>query len=287
MTESFDFQSQHLLAILAHPDDEAFGASGVFAFLRDRGAAVTLVCATRGEVGEISDPALATPENLGAVREQELRDAMSHVNVSDVRFLDYCDSGMEGTDDNNNPRAFANTKPVVIAGQLRAIIDEIKPTAVLTFGPDGVYGHPDHLMVSRTTTAAVLTSDWETPALYYFAMPRELFEAMAARETGPFADMAAEVIARMGTPSDRIDVWVDVKPQLERKWAALMAHRTQMSPEGPMPDVPRDLVRASLAVETFLRIPLPWKTPVAGLLDHLPEGPRTRLAPSSETDASS
>jgi len=92
MTEPFDFKNQHFLAILAHPDDEAFGAAGSFATLTDDGARVTLVCATRGEVGEISDPALATPETLGAVREKELFTAMSKVGVSDVRFLDYRDS---------------------------------------------------------------------------------------------------------------------------------------------------------------------------------------------------
>lgn len=279
MSEPFDFKNQHLLAMLAHPDDEAFGAAGTFAFLTDRGAKVTLICATRGEVGEISDPALATPENLGAVREQELKTAMSHVGVSDIRFLDYRDSGMVGTDDNSNPRAFVNGGVVKITEKLRGIVDEIKPDAVLTFGPDGVYGHPDHLMISRTATAAVLTAEWETPALYYFAMPREFFAEMASREAGPFADLAAEVVARMGTPSAEIHLWIDVRPEIDRKLAALAAHRTQMSPDGPMPDVPRDVVRASMSVETFLRVPLPWQTPVDGLFEHLPEGPHTRMAP--------
>ena len=282
MSESFDFKNKHLLAILAHPDDEAFGASGSFALLTDAGAKVTLVCATRGEVGEISDPALATAENLGDVRERELAAAMSHVGVSDVRFLDYRDSGMEGTDDNRNPRAFVNAGPLVVAGRLREIIDEIEPDAVSTFGPDGVYGHPDHLMISRATTAAVLTSKWETPALYYHAMPREMFQEMARRAAGPFANMAAEVVARMGTPSDRIDVWVDVTSELDRKLACLMSHRTQMSPEGPMPDVPRDAFNAAMSVETFLRVPLPWATPVDGLLERLPQGPHTRSVPEKD-----
>ena len=276
MSEPFDFAGSRLLTILAHPDDEAFGASGSFAILTDAGAGVTLVCATRGEVGEISDPALATPENLGAVREQELFTATSHVGVTDVRFLDYRDSGMDGTEENQDPRAFVNAGPLAIAARIRAIIDEIRPDAILTFGPDGIYGHPDHLMAGRATTAAVLTAAWQTPALYYAAMPRELFEEMAAREAGPFADMAPEIVAHMGTPSADIDVWVDVKPQIDRKFACLMSHRTQMSPEGPMPDVPRDAFMAALSVETFLRIPLPWKTPVDGLLERLPTGPRTR-----------
>jgi len=201
---------------------------------------------------------------------------MSKVGVSDVRFLDYRDSGMDGTDDNRDARAFVNAGPLVVADRLRAIIDEIKPDAVLTFGPDGVYGHPDHLMISRTTTAAVLTAGWETPALYYTAMPREMFEEMAKRETGPFADLGKDVVAHMGTPSAQIDLWIDVKPQIDRKLACLMAHRTQMGENGPMPDVPRDIMMAAMSVETFLRIPLPWKSSGPGLFEQLPAGPRKR-----------
>lgn len=272
MTEQFDFKNQRLLAILAHPDDEAFGAAGTFAFLRDRGAGVTLVCATRGEVGEISDPSLATPENLGQVREGELRAAMAHVDVDDVRFLNYRDSGMDGTADNADPRAFVQTKPIAILEKLWPIIDEVKPTAVLTFGPDGVYGHPDHRMISRTTTAAVLTAEWQTPALYYFVMAREMFEEMARRELGPFADMSPAVVAQMGTPSAEIHLWIDVAEQRARKWDAVMAHRTQMGAGGPMQDVPRELVDAAISVETYCRQPLPWRAPVDGLFEHLPEG---------------
>lgn len=284
MTEQFDFAGKRLLVLLAHPDDEAFGAAGSFAFLTDHGAKVTLVDATRGEEGEISDPMLATPENLGEVREQELRTAMERVGVTDVRFLDYRDSGMAGTEQNKNPRAFMNANPADVAAQLRAIIDEIKPDAVLTFGPDGVYGHPDHKMISRTATAAVLTANWETPALYYFVIAREFFEEMAARKVGPFASMDQSEVATMGTPSDEIDVWTDVAPYVERKSAAIMAHRTQMGEGGPMADLPANVVTALMAVESFCRPDLPWTTPKRGLLEQLPEGQPAHL-PQSESAA--
>jgi N-acetyl-1-D-myo-inositol-2-amino-2-deoxy-alpha-D-glucopyranoside deacetylase len=165
MTDRNEFSGKRLLVLFAHPDDEAFGSAGSFAYLADRGATVTLIDATRGEEGEISDPMLATPQNLGEVREKELRTAMAQVGVTDVRFLDYRDSGMAGTEENKNPRAFMNANPADVAAHLREVIDELKPDAVLTFGPDGVYGHPDHKMISRTATAAVLTATWETPAL--------------------------------------------------------------------------------------------------------------------------
>jgi N-acetyl-1-D-myo-inositol-2-amino-2-deoxy-alpha-D-glucopyranoside deacetylase len=191
---------------------------------------------------------------------------------------------MEGTEENKDPRAFMNADPAAVAAQLRAIIDEVKPDAVVTFGPDGGYGHPDHKMICRTATAAVLTAAWETPALYYTAMPRELFEELVKRAIGPFADMPPETVAAMGTPSAEIDVWIDVQPELDRKWASLMAHRTQMSPDGPMAGVPKEDVTAAMGVETFRRIALPWRTPDRGLLDLLPEGPHTRL-PQRETAA--
>src|SRR5205085_10966727 len=87
-----------VLAAFAHPDDEAFGTAGVFRKYRDEGARTALVCATRGEEGEISDPALATPETLGQVREQQLREACRIIGVEDLSFLDYRDGSLAQVD---------------------------------------------------------------------------------------------------------------------------------------------------------------------------------------------
>src|SRR5579884_2722176 len=97
--------TRRLLGVFAHPDDEG-GMSGALIQYNMAGVESGLICATRGEVGEIADPALATPENLGEVREGELRAAASILGVRHVWFLDYRDSGMIGTVDNENPRAF-------------------------------------------------------------------------------------------------------------------------------------------------------------------------------------
>src|SRR4051794_6826689 len=97
-----DFTGTQVVAIFAHPDDEAFTIGGVLSAFADRGATVTLITATRGEEGEIAHPSLATPENLGQVREQELLDAAAIMGISSVRFLDFRDSGMFGTDSNQN-----------------------------------------------------------------------------------------------------------------------------------------------------------------------------------------
>lgn len=248
----------HLLAVFAHPDDETFSCGGIFATLADASIPVTLVCATRGEVGGISDPALATRETLAEVREAELRTAMRHVGVEDVRFLGYRDSGMVGTPENDDPRAFINAPEPDVAAQIAALLREIEPTIVITFGPDGIYGHPDHLMAHRTTTAAVELLDDDGPALYYNCISRERVKLMAQRETGPFSKMTPEELDRLGTPEDEITTLIDISKQLDRKFAAMAAHLTQFGPDGPWQDMPVETAREMMATERF-RIVRPGK----------------------------
>ncbi|HJO83917.1 MAG TPA: PIG-L deacetylase family protein [SAR202 cluster bacterium] len=139
-----------LLAVFAHPDDEAFGSGGMLALNAAKGHCVALVTATRGEVGEISDTALATPENLGQVREGELRAAADALGVEDLTILGYRDSGMDGTDDNANPTALANADENEVVGSLVEIIRRLRPDAVVTFDPNAG-------TVTRTTSLSTST----------------------------------------------------------------------------------------------------------------------------------
>src|SRR6478672_43851 len=157
-----------ILAVYAHPDDEQ-GVSGTLAKYARQGVRTGLICATRGEVGEISDPALATPENLGAVRERELRDAAAVLGVQQLWFLDYRDSGMAGTAPNGDPRAFMNADGEEVVGRIVRIIREFKPQALVTFDATGGYGHPDHVAIHRWTTEAFATA--ADPARYPDAGP--------------------------------------------------------------------------------------------------------------------
>ncbi|MCK4977255.1 MAG: PIG-L family deacetylase, partial [Anaerolineales bacterium] len=116
-----------LLAVFAHPDDEAFGTGGTIACYATSGVDVVLVCATRGEAGEISDPIFATPETLGQVREEELRCAADTMGVKDLIFLDYRDSGMAGTPENDDPRAFINAPADAVISTLVGIIRRVQP----------------------------------------------------------------------------------------------------------------------------------------------------------------
>src|SRR5689334_10369020 len=144
---------KRVLAVYGHPDDEGQVTGTLARFIRG-GDDVTLVCATRGEVGEISDPALAAPDNLWYVRELELRAAMSQIGLSDVRFLGHRDSGMAGTPENEDPRSLHQQTPETVVPALTAIIRETRPHYVFTWDPTGGYGHPDHIAVHRHTVAA-------------------------------------------------------------------------------------------------------------------------------------
>ncbi len=178
-----------LLAVFAHPDDEAFGTGGTLARYASEGVATTLVCATRGEAGEIAEGTGATPETLGAVRENELRCAAETMGVRELLFLGYRDSGMAGTPENQHPEAFINAPAEEAVGQLVAIIRRVRPEIVVTFEPNGGYGHPDHIAIHRHTVAAFhsaadpawspeLGEPWQAARLYYTAIPRSFFRRM-------------------------------------------------------------------------------------------------------------
>lgn len=258
-----------LLLIFAHPDDEAFGCAGLMAAATEAGSHVTLICATRGEMGESAIPNLDDPELLGAVREEELRTAAAAVGVSDVRLLDYRDSGMPGTPANNHPRALANASEELLAARLVTALRHLQPATVVTFGPDGIYGHPDHLMVHRAAVAAStqagdpafrpeLGGSWQTNALYFSAVPRDELLAMLEQRGNPTNGMPAEMKDQMGTAREEIDTWIDVSPWSEQKRQALIAHFSQTGEGGPLAAMSEEQLRERLGRESYVHVPLPW-----------------------------
>jgi LmbE family N-acetylglucosaminyl deacetylase len=143
-----------LLSVLAHPDDESFGMGGTLALYAKRGIAVHLICATRGEVGEVGPEYLHDYASIAALREAELRCAAGHLGLSGVHFLDYRDSGMPGTLDNEHPQALVSAPLDDVAAKIVHHIRELKPQVVLTFDPIGGYRHPDHIHIHEATKAA-------------------------------------------------------------------------------------------------------------------------------------
>ncbi|HBY06548.1 MAG TPA: GlcNAc-PI de-N-acetylase [Chloroflexi bacterium] len=143
-----------LLSVLAHPDDESFGMGGTLAYYADQGVEVYLICATRGEVGEVAPEYLKSYHSIGELREAELRCASAHLGLAGIHFMDYRDSGMTGSAENEHPEALINAPLDELAHKVASLIREIKPQVVLTFDPIGGYRHPDHIHIQRATVKA-------------------------------------------------------------------------------------------------------------------------------------
>jgi len=143
-----------LLAVLAHPDDETFGTGGTLALYAREGAQVYLVCATRGEVGEMDPKYMDGFTSVAERREHELRCAAARLGLSEVYFLNYRDSGMPGSPDNSHPDALAFQPQAKVAADVAHYIRLLKPQVVITFDPIGGYRHPDHIAIHKATVQA-------------------------------------------------------------------------------------------------------------------------------------
>lgn len=265
-----------LLACFAHPDDEAFGTGGTLARYAAQGYEVYLVCATRGEAGEISDPEFATPLTLGAVREAELRCAAETMGIAEPIFLNYRDSGMAGSAENDDPRAFINIPAEQVVAQLVQIIRQVKPQVVVTFEPYGGYGHPDHIAIHRHTIAAfhaaadanqypALGDSWQVDRLFYTAIPRRMILTMREQLIAIGADVSdldAFDDPSRGWPEDQIHLIEDVSETVHAKWSALECHRTQFGPGNLFRRLPKEQVIQLMSKEYFAQA---WPLPVENL----------------------
>jgi LmbE family N-acetylglucosaminyl deacetylase len=148
-----------LLGVWAHPDDEAYLSAGLMARVIDAGGSVTILTATAGEKGT-DDPALYDSAEFATFRRAELFASVAELGVRDVRFLGLRDGECDVADDDAQIRAVLD------------VIDDVRPDAIVTFGPDGITGHPDHRMVSSWTTQAWNQTDG-TPELLYAAMTKD------------------------------------------------------------------------------------------------------------------
>lgn len=252
-----------ILGAYAHPDDEQ-GISGTLRLYMDKGIRAGLLCATRGEVGEIADPSLATPETLGQVREQELRTAAAVLGLNDVYFLDYRDSGMDGTPENKDPRAFINANSDEAVGSIVKVIREFKPTVIVTFDETGGYGHPDHIAIYRWTTEAFHAAGdparypdagpaFAPRRLFYSSIPRsarkrmqEIMEKMGVESV--FNRIPAD---KFGLPDEQITNRVNVKQYVQLKRQSLDSHKTQLNPNGPFAKMPPEVWEEWRSTESF------------------------------------
>ena len=278
-----------VLATYGHPDDEG-QVTGTLARFIDLGAQVTLVCATRGEVGEISHAELATPDTLGYVRELELRAAMAQLGLRDVRFLPYRDSGMAGTPENDDPRCLHVQPADVVVGQLVFLMRELRPHVVFTWDPNGGYGHPDHMAVHRHTVAAFdragdttafpeSGTPWSPTALFWGAFTMKRFAGMylelerrglLPEPIDPERRQRFE--AAMEEPEPAVSLIHEVSDLVERKRAAAGMHRSQFGENSLFARIPEEFVERFYGEERFFRARPEWpegsapETDIEGLL---------------------
>lgn len=260
-----------LMAVFAHPDDESFGTGGTLArYGADPDVRVVLVCATRGEAGEISDAALATPDRLGEVREAELRCATEVLGVDQLYLLDYRDSGMAGTPENLDPRSLAMARFDEVVGKIVAHIRHEQPDVIVTFDQTGGYGHPDHIAVHYQTKAAfsAAADPLRYPAqieaglaahqarkLYYTAVPRRFFLAVADKMKELGIDVPERYLQRLngpfGLPDRACTTDIHVGDYWDAKQAAVRCHATQLNPDSFFAALPPEIMRELQAWECF------------------------------------
>jgi LmbE family N-acetylglucosaminyl deacetylase len=249
-----------LMAVLAHPDDESLGMGGTLAKCASEGADVFLLTATRGDGGRFrghrpDDPRHPGPLALAMIREAELRAAASELGVHDVAFLDYHDQLL----DRANPRdAIAD-----IARRLR----RVRPDVVVTFGPDGAYGHPDHVAICQFTTAAVVAAadaawaiEGAEPAaphavskLYFLAWPESTwaaYEAAVQKLTS-----IVDGVERQATPWPEwaITTVVDTREFWPAVWRAISCHESQITAYERLRDLPAAHHEALWGSQSFYR----------------------------------
>jgi N-acetyl-1-D-myo-inositol-2-amino-2-deoxy-alpha-D-glucopyranoside deacetylase len=240
------YQGCRVLLVHAHPDDETINNGATMALYAALGANVTLVTCTRGEEGEVLTPELshlasAVNDGLGEHRETELANAMKALGVSDFRFLGagevkYRDSGMMGTPPNERPDVFWQADIEKAADYLVAIIDEVKPQVLITYDEIGGYGHPDHIQAHRVAMRASEKSKWQIQKIYWNTMPKSVIaESMAKMKELGSDFFGAESVDDLPFAKDDqfVTTLIDGNSQVEKKMAAMKAHVTQISTDGP------------------------------------------------------
>jgi len=227
-----------LLCVLAHPDDESLGMGGTIARYASEGVETYLVTATRGERGWFGDekdnPGL---EALGKIREAELLCASETLGIREVCFMDYIDGDLD------------HAPPGEAVAKIVSHIRQVKPDIVITFAPDGAYGHPDHIAICQFTTAAVMcAADPEyadtspaphrTSKLYYMAWPRGKWDAYQSA----FGDLVMHVdgVERRAIPWPdwAVTTVIDTTDYWSTVWKAVSCHKSQLPAYGQLEHLP-------------------------------------------------
>lgn len=241
--------AKRLLLVHAHPDDETINNGVTMAKYAEAGTAVTLVTCTRGEEGEVLVTELANlasdkDDKLGEHREIELKDAMAQLGINDFRFLGtpnkkWRDSGMMGTPQNERDDVFWQADLDEASLELVKIILEIKPQVLITYDEFGGYGHPDHIKAHRVAmraTELAAEQGWQVSKIYWNTMPRSVIQMgiEKMKEVGSdfFGAQSADDLP-FAKPDELVTTVVNAPEYVPQKLAAMKAHATQISVDGP------------------------------------------------------
>jgi len=242
-------EGRTILAVFAHPDDESLTCGGTLARLADAGARVVLLCASRGERGSVSDPALVPDGDLAGVRTRELHEAAAVLGIADVIVLDHRDGNLRWQD---VPELHA---------EIVSLVEKLRPAGVITFAEDGLYWHLDHVGIHERTYTAVLSFGASAPALYYVTIPqgvmREVVEAARAQGSPVDPSVWGIVPDAFGAGATRATLRVDVREWVPRKLAAIRCHRTQFGSRHPIVVIDEPQARQWLGHEYFRRALIP------------------------------
>lgn len=247
-----------LLVVVAHPDDEALCAAGTLALCAERGLRTGVICATRGELGPIADPSLAERSTLGQVRERELRRSCAVLGVQHIELLDLPDGGVEWA---------ASERTVAEHVALLALVARIRalrPRVLIGFGPDGLYGHRDHVAIGQLLSDARRLSA-NAAVEVQGSRPHWVERHFLAVWTGHQVRKLLDALATAGTPGQlwglrsedfvvaeaEVTARVDVTSVLGRKLNALRCHETQLAPDHAFRLIRPDVAARVLAEESF------------------------------------
>jgi LmbE family N-acetylglucosaminyl deacetylase len=243
-----------LLAVFPHPDDETLGLGGALARYSSEGVQTYLVCATRGERGWYDSQGLNPGlDGVGRIREGELRCAAEHLGLKEVNLLGYLDGDVD------------QAEPREIIGRIAAHLRRIQPQVVVTFSPDGSYGHPDHIALSQFTNAAIVcAADGAYPdadnlpahrvsKFYYMVDPQELVEAANRLFGGIRMDVDGVLRTHVAWPDWEITTRFDTRPYIDRVHKAMHCHKSQLEGYGPLAEMPLTEIAWLFGEATFYR----------------------------------
>jgi LmbE family N-acetylglucosaminyl deacetylase len=229
MNDSF-----RLMSVLAHPDDESLGFGGTLAKYSANDVETYLITATRGEIGWQGPPEKNPgKEKLGKIREAELLAAARVLGIKEVHFLDYIDGALDQAD------------PAVIVAKLTRLLRQIRPQVVITFGPDGAYGHPDHIAISQYVTAAIVSaadSNYLTDGRPTHAVSKFYYRVWTSKEQNLYKKIFGDIIMPVDGENRTFTGWaewalstrIDARECWPTVWKAVNCHKSQLPTYGAM-----------------------------------------------------